>query len=1565
MRFGQKILSVILCVIMMFGFVPTIETFVLSSSAVNNTTTEYKTGDIVEFGSYPQSEVTDETLKNTLASTVSDSEWISYNYYCTNGYVEGSTRNKIYIQSDYMKYQDINFKNGEKYRAVTFSSYRPYSTFFDLKDPSNESTDKISEQDNNGYYVNTIYYFKFEPLEWRILDPDSGLLLCESIIDSQPFDNTIYYKKYPKDSYSWMMYSDYNCTICPSDYKTCSLRNWLNNDFWGTAFSSAEKNNISLTSLTTDYYFYDSNYEAQQSSEVTDDYVFLISGEDVLNTSYGFTSKAEDYSANRRAHGTDYAKCQGLYVGTTTTYYNNDTAFWWLRSPRNCVDIHHVWYDGNIGLSAYDDPIITRTGIRPAIKLSNLLGLKNLTQGVGKIVEFGSYPQTKVTDSSLLSKLNAFLTDKNWEFYNYYIYNTSNQFMKYADIKYGDEKYRAVTFSSYRPECTRNHSSDSCSNQDDNGYNTDVIYWFKYEPIEWYVLDPANSLLLCKNIIDSQAFCNTVFCHNNEYYNSSDYTNYANDYVTSSIREWLNDDFYKTAFTDNQKGQIKRTNIDNRIPSSYDNSFSIFSGKDTKDNVFLLSYNDVYNKYYSICSYYESFNCLYPSGTEYAKCQGLYKNWWSLRTAGTDFDDNCYIGYGGYRVSEEYIRNSSSTAYGVTYSSQGVRPAISLTDLSSVSVVSEPDWSISDDGILTISGNGAMPNYEDITLVPWYDLRNAIKEVIIEEGITRIGKMAFAFCNNMTQITIPISVKSIESMAFYNCSAFSDVYYDGSFNDWDETSFFKSEQYNNPLFDATYHFGMQINESPVPVKFDNGETSVLFKNQWFENNGKYNHQLAQFCADYSMMGYCYNENSIKEYLEKLGFKEIDTCMHTGRDEVNYFIAQRDVLVNNKIKTLIFIGTIGSYNDQWYSDFDPQSTERAFWKDRDGASYYSNDKDHMGFGDGLEYVYNKLSNYEKNKVSSSVKDIIVLSTGHSRGAAISNMLAARLIDEAVANNNNRLVDSGNIYAYTFATPNVTSNKDRSKEKYNPIHNIVNPEDFVTYVLLEKWGYGKYGQTYVLPSWSNSSKEIYNKELTAMQVEFYKYTGGDKYYHYLNGMSSTVNIINEMGANVTDLNDFYNKPFLFDLSTEKPYLFFKNIVCRILAGNKSEKMDSAAKALSMMLSPITDGLYKHILLYFLDPDLIDIKEDKFHFSLDFANAHQMETYCAYIKTLSEARLLAEKKPKFNIVKCPVDVDVFDNITGELVGRIRNNVVDETVLAKSNAIDMFVDGDSKQFWIPSDADYRVVLIGNDNGTMNYTVQEFDAATGKSKRVNFFDVEVENGLTMTGTFVEDIDINDYELTLENGTSITPTESFEDDSKEHIINITTEGPGYATESMSAISGDYISLVATPKESSEFIGWYENGELISKDQTYSFIAKSNRNLVAKFSNPTANSKLFIGPRKNTVDYRSNVIIYAKAENVPEDYAIVIADVDASKVLAWGDNKEAQYTIEQIREPRHLAVWISKKGNTVGAVEEDADGNKLGGLIDIDVRDGLFNRIVAFFKALFGRLPETTIKPESE
>ena len=86
-------------------------------------------------------------------------------------------------------------------------------------------------------------------------------------------------------------------------------------------------------------------------------------------------------------------------------------------------------------------------------------------------------------------------------------------------------------------------------------------------------------------------------------------------------------------------------------------------------------------------------------------------------------------------------------------------------------------WILDDTGTLTISGTGAMANYEyyGSGQAPWYANRNSITAAVIEDGVTSIGKYAFYNCTKLESITIADSVTSIGRSAFERCAKLASV----------------------------------------------------------------------------------------------------------------------------------------------------------------------------------------------------------------------------------------------------------------------------------------------------------------------------------------------------------------------------------------------------------------------------------------------------------------------------------------------------------------------------------------------------------------------------------------------------------------------------------------------------------------------------------------------------------------------------------------------------------------------------------------------------------------------
>ena len=80
-------------------------------------------------------------------------------------------------------------------------------------------------------------------------------------------------------------------------------------------------------------------------------------------------------------------------------------------------------------------------------------------------------------------------------------------------------------------------------------------------------------------------------------------------------------------------------------------------------------------------------------------------------------------------------------------------------------------WTLDGDGTLTISGNGAMDDYQ--RNAPWNN--SAIKTIKIESGVKTIGSYAFYYCNKLKKVEIPNTVYSIGNDAFANCQNLTEI----------------------------------------------------------------------------------------------------------------------------------------------------------------------------------------------------------------------------------------------------------------------------------------------------------------------------------------------------------------------------------------------------------------------------------------------------------------------------------------------------------------------------------------------------------------------------------------------------------------------------------------------------------------------------------------------------------------------------------------------------------------------------------------------------------------------
>ena len=517
--------------------------------------------------------------------------------------------------------------------------------------------------DNSSIYYSTTYYFKVEPIRWRILTEESGnaLILCDSIIDTTAYDS----------------YNDNN-------YSESGVRVWLNDTFYDTAFSKLQQKIILETTVDNSAYSTgsSSNFYA---CEDTYDKLFLLSYVEATNSSYNLS-----YTSDRRVLSSDYARAIGLYISTSSSYYGN--GYWWLRSPYSSYsyNVRYVSYSGSI---SYTSANYYNYGVVPAlwIDLDNIIAYEcthsetetvyeNVTDA--NCTEDGSHDEVVccATCGEELSRESITLPALGHEYSDtrcvycgissvaytvdngYILFGEYPQTIKASGVTVSDTPsprgYYLGSDGNYYAKVVSNPYSSGYQFSDDSTVTSGDVYYFKVEPIRWRVLTVSgnNVLILCDSIIDTMAYD----ADNN------------NNYAGSDVRAWLNETFYKTAFSEIQRELILATTVDNSANST-GYTYNSYVCEDTYDNLFLLSYSDIVNSDYGFQSSYNAYDTARRmKSSDYTRANGIYmstsgsyygNSYWWLRSPHAS--NNYYARLVYFSGEDNAYDNANNACHGV------------------------------------------------------------------------------------------------------------------------------------------------------------------------------------------------------------------------------------------------------------------------------------------------------------------------------------------------------------------------------------------------------------------------------------------------------------------------------------------------------------------------------------------------------------------------------------------------------------------------------------------------------------------------------------------------------------------------------------------------------------------------------------------------------------------------------------------------------------------------------------------------------------------------------------
>ena len=289
-------------------------------------------GNYIYFGYWPQTLERDETViakLNEVAGTIPE-----YTIYTV---LEKPENWLYYENSKDIWYIDVIY-GGTKYRGFYMKEFRP-GVYGSLG---------YSYISANHYTNHQVYWFKVEPIKWRILttNGNSAYIMSDIALDAfwlEPNRREAGFYNGEYGIFRGTKESDVDGTYA-NNWEYCFLRRWLNETFYNEVFNDLQKEIIKTTRLDNSarscnpnaYPKYYSNSEnaagenkyAAQCKD-TDDKIFLLSLRDITTTAYGFNKDVLAKDPARNLQATDFAK----FRGAPMDIYEEKYVTWYTRSP--------------------------------------------------------------------------------------------------------------------------------------------------------------------------------------------------------------------------------------------------------------------------------------------------------------------------------------------------------------------------------------------------------------------------------------------------------------------------------------------------------------------------------------------------------------------------------------------------------------------------------------------------------------------------------------------------------------------------------------------------------------------------------------------------------------------------------------------------------------------------------------------------------------------------------------------------------------------------------------------------------------------------------------------------------------------------------------------------------------------------------------------------------------------------------------------------------------------------------------------------------------------------------
>ena len=241
--------------------------------------------------------------------------------------------------------KECSYRKAEKLRmnGKYAEAYNEYLTILDYKNvvETINNEDFLRKVFSAGSYIDFGSYPQTKdgnddtPIEWLVLESDgeTALLISRYALDCKPYNE-------------YQMYTT---------WERCTLRYWLNNEFFNKAFSAEEKQYVLQSDVSADK----NPWRSTNLGSATKDKVFLLSSAEA-NKYF----KSDDA---RKCAPTDYALQQGAHTSDSDKVEGRETCEWWLRSPGYySIDATDVDHNGSIYSCNAE---ISYVAVRPCVRV--------------------------------------------------------------------------------------------------------------------------------------------------------------------------------------------------------------------------------------------------------------------------------------------------------------------------------------------------------------------------------------------------------------------------------------------------------------------------------------------------------------------------------------------------------------------------------------------------------------------------------------------------------------------------------------------------------------------------------------------------------------------------------------------------------------------------------------------------------------------------------------------------------------------------------------------------------------------------------------------------------------------------------------------------------------------------------------------------------------------------------------------------------------------------------------------------------------------------------------------